>query len=66
MHRLANIMFSDDTPDAEIKLIDFGLSKVRKSDREWLNGVMIASLLVGRSTCTVWSVLATTLLLKSL
>lgn len=26
--RLANIMFSDDTPDAEIKLIDFGLSKV--------------------------------------
>ena len=27
--KLANIMFSDNTPDAEVKLIDFGLSKVR-------------------------------------
>ena len=27
--KLANIMFSNNTPDAEVKLIDFGLSKVR-------------------------------------
>lgn len=26
--KLANIMFSDNSPDADIKLIDFGLSKV--------------------------------------
>ena len=26
--RLSNIMFSDKSPDAELKLIDFGLSKV--------------------------------------
>ena len=26
--KLANIMFTDNGPDAEIKLIDFGLSKV--------------------------------------
>ena len=29
--KLANIMFSNSSPNAEVKLIDFGLSKVRSS-----------------------------------
>lgn len=29
--KLANIMFSNNSPNAEVKLIDFGLSKVRSS-----------------------------------
>ena len=29
--KLANIMFSSNSPNAEVKLIDFGLSKVRSS-----------------------------------
>lgn len=74
-------MFSDDTPDAEIKLIDFGLSKVCcvisilhtihtmhtmniMNIMKIMNTILIASLLVDLSICTVWSALAITLLQK--
>ena len=38
-NRLANIMFSDNSPDAEIKLIDFGLSRI-VNDADYMHSLV--------------------------
>ena len=44
--KLANIMFTDKSPDADLKLIDFGLSKVYFNYHQ-----ILSSLLVAQSIC---------------
>lgn len=46
--KLANIMFTDKSPDADLKLIDFGLSKV-----SFLYHKILFSLLVDPNICIV-------------
>lgn len=46
--KLANIMFTDKSPDADLKLIDFGLSKVYFNYHK-----ILSSLLVAQSICIV-------------
>ena len=46
--KLANIMFTDKSPDADLKLIDFGLSKV-----SFLYHKIFFSLLVDPNICIV-------------
>ena len=46
--KLANIMFTDKSPDADLKLIDFGLSKV-----SFLYHIILFSLLVDPNICIV-------------